>query len=280
MKDMNGNESLLLGAISHWQILFVVAMVAGAILLVKMGRKKALASQGSVSELSTRLAEIDPADYDFDGNKKQVEAPTANFDDFFSNASRRQELARDDTMPEPDSVGVPLAAAVAEPVVFPIPTLDDLPKPDPQEPAVSRDARDRLLAIIKAGEEKTELDPSYSASEEERFASAAFEAYSFCADGLGYFVMRAPDVPRFREIAEVARTVGAADLETIVGLQVKLMEMTSAPEWRERHEDDERWHPIKHATDQLSDLFQAANRNDGGAGRLSTLADAYLAGEW
>ena len=71
----------------------VVAMIVGAaFIFARAGRKRTRAAQSMTSELSSRLAEIDPADYDFEGNKKPEQEPAVNFDDFFSNSSRREEL--------------------------------------------------------------------------------------------------------------------------------------------------------------------------------------------
>lgn len=259
------------------QFLVVAAIVFLAVVFVKMGRRSVATQQEGASSLSSRLAEIDPSDYDFEGNRKTIEEQSVDFDAFFSNASRRDKLGG---VPTPVDVGLAPQPTDQSETILALPTLADLPSPDPSEPAITRDARDRVGAISSAAEAKLEADPGYVMTEEEKFASSALQAYMFCADGFDYFIKKAPDLPRFQAIADVARTVGAADLEAVIGLQIRLMEITSAPEWRERDPDDERWHPILETCDQLVDLFRQANRSKAGLGRMTTLADAYLAGEW
>ncbi len=258
-------ETAIFG-LGHWQLLVAGLILAAAVIALRVGRRNAVAAARGTSDLGSRLAEIDPADYDFDGNKKTVAEPAVNFDDFFSNASRRDELKAEPSPPEPEAL------------VFDVPELEALPSPDPEEPPISAEARERLLAITSEVERRQARDPGYALSEEESFALAAFEAYSLCGDGFGLAVEQASDPARFQFMAEVARTVGADDLAAIIDLQIKLLERVAHANLE--HPEDEGWQPIRKTADALANLFRQANRNASGTGRFSTLADAYLAGEW
>ena len=60
--DQFGGETM-----SFAPILIVAALLFLGLIVFKMGRKNVAMAQHSTSALSTRLAEINPADYDFDG---------------------------------------------------------------------------------------------------------------------------------------------------------------------------------------------------------------------
>ena len=164
-----------------------------------------------------------------------------------------------------------------ETVLFDVPTLQDLPAPRPDEPPVSQDATDRIAALAIAADDKKRADPGYVFSEEEALATAAFEATHDCGR-IGHYVTEAPDVSRFRAYQKIARLVGAADLDAIIGFQIDVMETTATPEWRTRQTNDPRWHAVMKTSEALSQLFKTANKSNGGQGRLTSLVDAYLSG--
>ncbi|MGR3514006.1 MAG: hypothetical protein ACU0GG_14705 [Paracoccaceae bacterium] len=104
LENLSQNEDSVAALAQSWPIFAVIGTIVLGVVLFKVGRKGMVATslQPSDGELGARLAEIDLENYSLDGSAPAAPAPTANFDDFFSNADRRQELERETPAPGPD----------------------------------------------------------------------------------------------------------------------------------------------------------------------------------
>ncbi len=267
--NLSGGSDPLASLAGNWQILAFVMVALMCFFLFKAGRKGLVASaQPRDSALGARLAEIDLENYDLDGTKPAEPAPAANFDDFFSNSERREELTRDTPAPVPD------------PVLFDVPALADLPARDPYEPEVSPEACQRLVQFVIDAEERRKIDPAYKFSPQERFAARATRVDEMCGEGFCHYLKEAPHRDRFVAIKKMARDIGAPDLEAIIDLQIQALDRTSTPEWRDLSpRDEEGWSPAIRTGGALGMLFDEANQTYRTQSRFRTLAANYLFGQ-
>jgi len=267
--NFSGSEEPLGSLAQNWQVFAIILVVFTGIFLFKFGRKGFAANaQPRDSGLGARLAEIDLENYDLDGTKPAEPAPAANFDDFFSNAERREELTRDKPAPAPD------------PVLFDVPTLADLPARDPHEPEVSPEACQQLVQFVIDAEDRRKLDPDYKFTAKEKFASRATRADEMCGEGFCHYLKEAPHRDRFVAIRKMAHDIGAPDLEAIIDLQIQALDQTATAEWRDLNPgDEEGWSPAIRTAGALGALFDQANQKHRSQSRFRTLAADYLFGQ-
>lgn len=265
---------------SQASALLTALIVIGALIvglrLKSMATRGMRASQERSAELATRLATVDVEALlgNVDAPAKPVRTDT---EDFFSNSARKAELSQPPAAPEdimprprPSRETSRMSTQTEDDGLFEVPTLADLPRRAPDEPAVSPEAARRVMARLKKVEERKQKDPSYRPSRAEQIARYAVTAQRRDG-GSAVYLKREPNVAEIRRYKKAAEILGANDLAYILEHSADLVDAA------QNASDEAEWNEYLQSADQLSELFRVANETNQSAGRLVSLADAYLA---
>lgn len=264
--------SVILTAIVLLGLLFV------GLKLKSFASRGARASQARSTELASRLATVDvKALLDQpDATAPRMTAP--NTDDFFSNSARKAELSQTAAAPAEapaasrrvTSDAQAYSATNDDDALFEVPTLADLPRRSPNEPSVSPEAARRVMSRLKDVEARKQADPAYKPSRAEQVARYAVTAQRRDG-GSAVYLKREPNVAEIRRYKKAAEILGANDLAYILEHSADLVDAA------QNASDEAEWNEYLQSANELSELFRVANETDQSAGRLVTLADAYLA---
>ena len=141
---------------------------------------------------------------------------------------------------------------------------------DPEE-AVSR-----LSSTWMSARKKVEANPLYSPNSHERMARDAIEIERiFCSGHLSRSLAKQP-AEVFERFAKTAETLGSAKVAMLIGEAKKLAIKGHSDAMQEAPRNGEAWATFRREIAALEGEIRDANLSNGNAGRIVTLADAYM----